>query len=231
MSGVFVSYRRSDAQGWAGRLGEDLAQAFGDVARFFDLASIPPGADYLVEIDRAVAAADAVLVLIGPHWLELRDEQGQRRLDDPDDVVAAEVAKALSGAVPVIPVLLGGARMPGAATLPARLQALSRRNAFDLSDLRWDYDRERLFAALEASTALRRRPVAAPAAAGGVSVGAGLHVEGSEVGRVTGVRGSPGVAGPGSVDVLKGAVLKQSKIGDITGVEINPPAPKGPPHG
>lgn len=229
MSGVFVSYRRSDAQGWAGHLGEDLAKAFGDVARFFDLASIPPGADYLVEIERAVAAADAVLVLIGPHWLDLRDEQGQRRLDDPDDVVAAEVAKALSGAVPVIPVLLGGARMPGAATLPARLQALSRRNAFELSDLRWDYDRERLFAALEAGTALRRRPVAAPA--GSVSVGAGLHVEGGEVGRVTGVRGSAGAAGPGSVDVLKGAVLKQSKIGDITGVEISPPAPQGPPHG
>jgi len=83
MSGVFISYRRADAQGWAGRLGEDLAHAFGDVARFFDLSSIPPGTDFIAEIERAVASAVAVLVLIGPRWLDLRDEHGTRRLDDP----------------------------------------------------------------------------------------------------------------------------------------------------
>lgn len=218
MSGIFISYRRDDAQGWAGRLGEDVAKSFGDVARFFDLASIAPGADFLVEIERAVTAADAVLVLIGPRWLDLRDRHKTRRLDDPNDVVAAEVALALTHSAPVIPVLLGGATMPGAAALPEKLQRLARRNAFELSDSRWEHDRDRLFSALEISTPLKRRPAATAAA--GVSVGAGLHINDSEVGRVTGVRGP---APSGSVDVLNDASITHTKMGDITGVEIAPP--------
>ena len=228
MSGVFVSYRRADAQGWAGRLGQDLAAAFGDVARFFDLHSIPLGADFLIEIERDVGAADAVLVLIGPHWLDLRGDDGTRRLDDPNDVVAAEVALALKGTAPVIPVLLGGAKMPGGAALPLALQALARRNALELSDARWDYDRDRLFTALEAATPLKR--VAAPAAAGGVSVsvGQGLRIDGSTVGRVTGARGA---APAGGVDELRGAVITGSQLGDITGVDLSPPVPGGAKSG
>ena len=220
MKGVFVSYRRADAQGWAGRLGADLAASFGDVARFFDLASIPPGADFLIEIKASLADAAAVLVLIGPRWLELRDDQGRRRLDDPDDVVAAEVAQALALAVPVIPVLLGGAAMPAPAALPERLRALARRNAIELSDSRWEHDRDRLFAALEAATPLKRRP-AAPTPAAAVSVGAGLEADDAEIGDVTGARG---VLPPQGVDVLSGAKLKKTKIGNLTGVEIGPPA-------
>jgi hypothetical protein len=222
MSGVFISYRRADAQGWAGRLGEDLAQVFGDVARFFDLASIPPGADFIVEIERAVAAADAVLVLIGPRWLDLRDEHNTRRLDDPNDVVAAEVSLALTRSALVIPVLLGGIAMPDAAALPEKLRSLARRNAFELSDSRWEHDRDRLFTALEASTSLKRRPVTT--GAGGVSIGAGLQISNSEVGRVTGVRGP---APAGGVDLLKGAAITNTKTGDITGVEDAPPAVSG----
>jgi len=223
VSGIFISYRRADAQGWAGRLGEDLGHAFGDVARLFDLASIPPGADFIVEIERALASADAVLVLIGPRWLDLRNELDTRRLDAPNDMVAAEVSQALTGRVPVIPVLLGGAKMPDAATLPEKMRALARRNAFELSDSRWEYDRDRLLAALEASTLLKRRPAAPLASA--VSVGAGLQINNSEVGRVTGVRGSPPAGG---VDVLKGAVITNTKLDDITGVEISPTAASAP---
>jgi hypothetical protein len=116
----------------------------------------------------------------------------------------------------VIPVLLGGAMMPGVAALPEKLQSLARRNAFELSDSRWDYDRDRLFTALEDSTSLKRRPAATAA---GVSVGAGLQINNSEVGNVTGVRGpTPG----GNVDVLKGATINNTKTGDITGVESVP---------
>ena len=227
MSSVFVSYRRADAQGWAGRLGADLAAAFGDVARFFDLASIPPGADFRLAIERAIADANAVLVLIGPRWLDLRGAQGQRRLDDPDDVVAAEIAQALKHGGPVIPVLLGGAPMPAAADLPEALRPLRRRNAVELTDLRWDFDRDRLFAALEAATPLKRLPSApvAGAAAAAVSVGAGLTLLDAEVGNVTGARGG---APAGAVDVLKGATLQRVKIGDITGVDLGPAAAPKP---
>lgn len=219
MSGVFVSYRRADAQGWAGRLGADLAAAFGDVARFFDLASIAPGADFLQAIEASLAEANAVLVLIGPRWLDLRDERGQRRLDDPNDVVAAEVALALTRPVPVIPVLLGGAPMPPPAALPEPLRALARRNAIELSDSRWEHDRDRLFAALEAATPLKRRAAPAPPA-GAVRVGEGLELRDAQVGRVTGARGA---LPAGGVEVLKNATVKGSTVGDITGVDIGPP--------
>lgn len=223
MSGVFISYRRADAQGWAGRLGEDLAQTFGDVARFFDLASIPPGADFIVEIERAIASADAVLVLIGPRWLGLRDEHNIRRLDDPNDIVATEVSLALTHQAPVIPVLLGGITMPGAAALPEKLRSLARRNAFELSDSRWEHDRDRLFTALEASTPLKGRPTAT--VIGDVSVGAGLQINNSEVGHITGVSG---LIPAGGVGVLKGAAVTNTKMGDITGVEIMPAAAPEP---
>lgn len=218
MSRIFICYRRADAQGWAGRLGADLAAAFGDVARFFDLASIPPGADFLLEIERSLADACAVLVLIGPRWLDLRNEQG-RRLDVPGDIVAAEVTKALSLGVPVVPVLLGGAAMPAAAALPEPLRPLHRRNAFELSDLRWEFDRDRLFAAIEEATPLRRRAAVEPAV--GVSVGAKLELRDAEVGSVTGARGAMPA---GSVDVLRDAKVTGGKIASITGVEITPPA-------
>lgn len=225
MSGVFISYRRSDSQGWAGRLGADLAAAFGESARFFDLHSIELGANFLASIARALDGADAVLVLIGPQWATLRDDAGRRRLEAPDDVVAAEVAQALSLTVPVIPVLLGGAAMPKAADLPAALQGLLARNALELSDSRWSHDCDRLFDALQAQTPLRRQPGAgAAAAATTVSVGAGLSLRDAEVGRVTGVRGAdPGQAAP-AVEVLRGAQLQNVKIGDLTGVEFSPPA-------
>ena len=219
MSGVFLSYRRADAQGWAGRLGAELADAFGDVARFFDLASIAPGADFRRAIEQAVAQADAVLVLIGPRWADARDAQDRPRLEQADDLVAAEVAHAVTLPVPVIPVLLGGAAMPAEAALPPPLRALCGRNAFELSDARWAFDRDRLFAALEAGTPLRRR--APSAAAASVSVGAGLEFSEGEIGRIAGTRGA---APAGAVDVLRGAVLRQAKIGDITGAEITPAA-------
>jgi hypothetical protein len=218
VSAVFVSYRRTDAQGWAGRLGDDLAEAFGDVARFFDLESIPPGADFLVEIERAVAQAEAALVLIGPRWLDAADPAGARRLDDPDDVVRLEIASALGRGIPVVPVLLGGASMPRGAELPEPLRPLARRNAVELTDSRWEYDRGRLFDALEAQTALRR--LHASPAGSGVSVGAGLKLSDSEVGDVTGVRGG---AADADVDVLRDAELTGTKTGDITGVDLGPP--------
>jgi len=111
-----------------------------------------------------------VLVLIGPHWLDLRDEDGTRRLADPHDLVAAEVSLALTRPKVVIPVLLGGITMPTAKALPKKLRPLARRNAFELSDSRWAHDRDRLFAALEASTPLKRRQAVTPTSAASVSL-------------------------------------------------------------
>jgi TIR domain len=148
-SRIFISYRREDSSGYAGRLYDRLRTRFGDGGVFMDIEDIAPGADYGELIDRMSQSVDLLVVLIGPHWLEARDRSGNRRLDDPDDFVRLEISAALDRGVLVMPVLVQGADMPVMADLPPSLAGLSRRNAIELSDARWDYDADRLVRALE----------------------------------------------------------------------------------
>jgi len=114
-----------------------------------DVDAIEPGADFVERIEDAVGSAAVLLVVIGRDWIESKDDLGRRRLDDPEDFVRLEVASALQRDVRVIPVLVGGARMPESAELPAALAGLSRRNALVVSDLDWRAGMSRLLAVLE----------------------------------------------------------------------------------
>ena len=96
----------------AGQLHELLAQTLGRNRVFMGIHDIPPGVDFLAFLSGQVAACDVMLVVIGPNWLTAEDEAGQRRLDQPDDFVAIEIAAALARDIHVIPVLVEGARMP-----------------------------------------------------------------------------------------------------------------------
>jgi hypothetical protein len=59
-----------------------------------------------------------LLALIGLKWLDARDENGtHRRLDDPDDFVRIEIVTALQRNIPVIPILLDGAKIPNLAEI------------------------------------------------------------------------------------------------------------------
>ena len=62
-----------------------------------------------------------MLAIIGPKWTDIRNEAGQKRLEDPDDFVRIELEAALARNVPVVPVPVGHAAMPGASQLPASL--------------------------------------------------------------------------------------------------------------
>jgi TIR domain len=141
---IFISYRRSDVRGVAGRLDDSLSAYFGAHRVFRDIDDIEGGADFLETIQSGLASADAVIVLIGPGWLAAVGADGQRRLDQPDDVVAAEIAVAIERGIPVFPVLVENATMPQAADLPPGLQSLSRRNAITVTDARWEVDVARL---------------------------------------------------------------------------------------
>ena len=144
MQRIFISYRRGDTQWAAGRLADSLAAYFGDKRVFRDVESIAGGADFGEVIRHTLGSADAVVVLIGPDWLDARDGAGRRRLDEADDWVAREVAAALEAAVPVYPVLVEGTPMPRADELPESLRALTRFNAISISDGRWREDVTRL---------------------------------------------------------------------------------------
>ena len=141
---IFISYRRDDSRGYAGRLQGDLSRRYTDEHVFRDV-EIPPGADFGEYITGLVDKCNVVLAIIGPGWLDARDREGERRIDDPQDWVRLEIERALArDGVEVIPVLVDGARLPPREELPESLLALRRRNAFELSDRRWDYDVEQL---------------------------------------------------------------------------------------
>jgi hypothetical protein len=145
---VFISYRRRETAGHAGRLYDRLAEHFGDERVFMDLR-MEPGLDFVEQIDEAVTHCDALLSLIGAQWLDMRDAHGRRRLDDPNDFARLEVEAALARDVRVIPVLLQDAKMPEPEDLPESLAPLARRHAIELSDERWDYDVGRLIEVLD----------------------------------------------------------------------------------
>jgi TIR domain-containing protein len=137
---IFISYRRSDSAGHAGRLYDYLKNYFGDERIFFDVDTIPPGTNFEQRINNELDHSDVVLVLIGNQWLESKDQEGQRRLDQPLDYVRVEVESALKKNIAVIPILLQGTHMPSPNVLPEPLQDLSRRNAIRLNDDHWVSD-------------------------------------------------------------------------------------------
>jgi hypothetical protein len=145
----FISYRRDDSAGHVGRLYDALSARFGRQRLFFDIDHIAPGQDFVQVLDNSLNRCSVLLVVIGKRWAG-SGRVGSRRIDQPDDFVRLEVAAALRRPdLRVIPVLIQGAKMPGPASLPDDLKDLSRRNATELSDLRWKEDVARLIASLE----------------------------------------------------------------------------------
>ena len=149
MSGIFISYRREDARGDAGRLADYLKERLGKNQIFRDIDTIEPGLDFVKAINKAVTSCDVLLALIGSRWLTATDNKGMPRLNDANDYLRLEIAAALNRDIRVIPVLVGGASMPSAEELPDVLKELARRQAYDLSDKHWDYDVAELIDVIE----------------------------------------------------------------------------------
>ncbi len=135
--GIFISYRRADTAGHAGRLVDQLKSRFGDQI-FFDVDSIKPGANFRQVIEDTFTKCGAVLVLIGKRWLE-RDQE-MPRFGDEQDVITQEVRLAMASKLPILPILVDGASMPGASQLPPALASLSSLNAIDLRHTSFDRD-------------------------------------------------------------------------------------------
>jgi len=148
LGAIFISYRRSDSQGEAGRLFDDLVKHFGERMVFMDVAAIEAGRDFRRAIEESVAKCGVLLVVIGPEWLNAKDKGGVYRLNDPTDFVRIETASALKRDIAVIPVLVRGAEMPRAEQLPEDLKELAYRNCAELTHARWRSDIQLLIEAL-----------------------------------------------------------------------------------
>jgi TIR domain len=146
---VFISYRREESSGLAGRLYDRLAAHFGDDQVFIDVDTIALGVDFAEVITQAVSTCEVLLAVIGPRWLTATDEDGRRRLDDPDDIVRLEIAAALERDIRVIPILVEGAAMPRRHELPDDLGRLACRNALILRHESFRTDADRLIRAIE----------------------------------------------------------------------------------
>jgi hypothetical protein len=149
MARIFMSYRRADSGSAAGRLYDHLASHFGRDQIFIDVDAIKPGVDFVDVLENTLAQCDALIAVIGRQWLTVKDKDGKRRLDDPNDFIRLEVETALKRNIRVIPVLVDGAEMPSTADLPETLANLRRRNALTVSNERFSYDVGMLISTVE----------------------------------------------------------------------------------
>jgi hypothetical protein len=149
MPTTFISYRRDDAAGYAGRLHEALENRLGRDQVFRDVDTLRPGQDFIEAIESRLAECRVFIAMIGREWLDARDSEGRRRLDQPHDYVRLEIVTALGRRdVRVIPVLIEGATMPPVESLPEPVRPLARKQAVHLRDDAWDHDVDRLASAI-----------------------------------------------------------------------------------
>jgi hypothetical protein len=125
MSDIFISYRRDDSADICDRLQDRLMWRLGKQRVFRDVTGILAGSDWLQSINQHIVSADVVIVVIGPHWYDIRDGQGQQRIIDPQDLVHREVATAIRLGKVIIPVLVNGAMMPLPQSLPPDIAQLA----------------------------------------------------------------------------------------------------------
>jgi TIR domain-containing protein len=131
MAKIFICYRSDDASGEAERIYDTLAERFGTHSIFVDMNTLEPGED-ADGIKQVIESCQVMLALIGTQWLDMPDDNGCRRIDDPSDWVRLEIATALEKKIRVIPVLLRGARIPEKTKLPADIAKLSNMQKFDI---------------------------------------------------------------------------------------------------
>ena len=173
MRTVFLSYRRGDSEGQARALNFELVKLIGKESVFMDVDSIALGQDFRHVLHERLESCDLFLALIGPGWLDAKDSAGNRRLENPTDLVRQEIAAALKRNIPVTPVLLQGAQMPPLERLPDDIKELVYRNGFELGHSTWESDVREMVKRLgldKESAVPAHGPVQADASSGALAV-------------------------------------------------------------
>lgn len=145
---IFISYRREDCPGHTGRARDRLVREFRRNYIFMDVDGIGPGANFVKRLTAEVASCDVLLAVIGPRW-NTSEQTGTRRLDNPNDFVRIEIRAALQRDIPVIPILVDGAKMPSTKELPGDVSDLALRNGLEVRDTSFHADMGRLVRELD----------------------------------------------------------------------------------
>ena len=144
MNNIFISYRRDDAGYATGRINDRLRKNYGEDAVFIDVDNIPVGVDFRVHLDEQVSKCNVLLAVIGKKWLTIKNK---RRLDDSTDFLRIEIESALERNIPIVPLLVQGAKMPSPENLPDSIQALAFRQGIAIrGDPDFHNDMDRLIA-------------------------------------------------------------------------------------
>jgi TIR domain len=149
MPKIVISYRRSDSSAIAGRIFDRLVAHYGEDSIFMDVDHIPFGIDFRAHIQETLLQADVLLAVIGPDWLGVNDASAAR-IRDKTDPVRVEIETAMARKMPIIPVLVDGAKMPDSAVLPAEFGNFAYLNAAEVATGRdFRTHMERLIGALD----------------------------------------------------------------------------------
>jgi len=141
---VFISYRREDTGAAAGRLYDRLLRLLPRSYVFYDVNTIRGGEEFETKTLSEIARSDVALIFIGKNWLEPAQSSNKPRIWEPKDYVRAEVRAALARPMLVIPILVGGARIPRAEEIPEDVRALIKKNALLLTHENFDADAENI---------------------------------------------------------------------------------------
>ena len=146
---IFINYRKDDSSWNALALYNELLKYFPKESIFKDFNTIRPGDDFVESIQRALSNCNVLLVVMSKNWLEVKDKHGNRRINDPDDLVRIEIATAIERNIQVIPVLFDNIPMPTNAELPENLKSLPRRQFVEIETTRFEADVKKLADAIK----------------------------------------------------------------------------------
>jgi formylglycine-generating enzyme required for sulfatase activity len=141
MPKIFICYRREDSAMVTTIVYQRLKQRYGDKNVFMDLETLPYTADFRDYIRDFLQRCDLFVAVIGDRWLGMKNDQGKRRIDQPDDFVRIEIEAALDRNIRILPLLIDAAAIPPASAVPESLRPLVHRHAFRLRAGR-DFDRD-----------------------------------------------------------------------------------------
>lgn len=141
---IFINYRKDDSSWNALALYNELLKYFPKESIFKDFNTIRPGDDFVESIQKALSHCNVLLVVMSKNWLDVKDRHGNRRINDPDDLVRIEIATAIERNIQVIPVLFDNIPMPTSADLPDNLRSLPRRQFVEIETTRFEADVKKL---------------------------------------------------------------------------------------
>ncbi len=146
---VFINYRRKLNPSEAQLLQKSLQRHFGEDGVFLDVTGLEADDHWLHTLAAQVEASGAMVSLISGGWADVEDGRGNRRLDNPDDFVRFEIARAYQLGIPVLAAQLNGAAMPSHKDLPPDIAQLSFKQGMLLRIESFDKDADEIAAKLK----------------------------------------------------------------------------------